>query len=129
MGVLQKTEGFRHISSWTGFHIKLRQRIDVSQSNVGYLDCVDAPTTNMSTVYFMLESSLKIKDQLNINSVICVYDQAIYAKAYQIKCNDPAKFQDAFLMMGTFHIILTFMAVSAARFKDAELKGYRLLTE
>ena len=62
VGVLRKTEGFRHSSSWTGFHIKLRERIDVSQSNVGYLDCVDAPPTDMSTVTYILESSLKIKD-------------------------------------------------------------------
>ena len=96
VGVLRKTEGFRHSSSWTGFHIKLRERIDVSQSNVGYLDCVDTPAIDMSTVTYMVESSIKIKDQLNINSIVYVYDQAIYAKAYRIKWKEPAKFQDAF---------------------------------
>ena len=42
-------------------------------------------------------------------------------KAFQIKCKEPEKFQVVFLMMGTFHVILTFLAVTAARFRDAGL--------
>ena len=48
-----------------------------------------------------------------------MYDQAIYAKAIQIKCAEPDRFKDAFLMIGTFYVILTFLAVIAACFKDA----------
>ena len=76
----------------------------------------------MSTVYYMMEKLLKIKSQLNVKSIICVRDQTIYAKAYQINCKEPTKFQDVFLMMGTFHFILTFMPVLVVRFKDARLK-------
>ena len=76
----------------------------------------------MSTVYYMMEKLLKIKSQLNVKSIICVRDQTIYTKAYQINCKEPTKFQDVFLMMGTFHFILTFMPVLVVRFKDARLK-------
>lgn len=51
-----------------------------------------------------------------------MYDQAIYAKAFKIKCKEPDKFSDVFLMMGAFHIILTSFAVIAARFNDAGLR-------
>ena len=69
----------------------------------------------------MLEWSLRIKDQLKLSSIVCVYDQSVYgnAKAFQIKCKEPSKFHDIFLMMGTFHVIPTFLAVIAARLKDA----------
>ena len=40
-----------HIPSWTGYHIKLRSRVPVKKNFVGYLDCLDAPATEMSTVY------------------------------------------------------------------------------
>ena len=73
----------------------------------------------MCTIYYMMERSRQIKDQLNVKLIVCVYDQAIYAKAYQIKCKEQEKFQDLFLMMGTLHIILTFLAVISSRFKDA----------
>ena len=49
--------------------------LDVGFLDVDYLDCLDAPGTDMSTVCYMLERSLEIKDQLNINSIICAYDQ------------------------------------------------------
>ena len=51
-----------------------------------------------------------------------MYDQAIYAKAFQIKCAEPDRFRDVFLMMNTFHVILTFLAVIATSFKDAGLR-------
>ena len=63
-----------------------------------------------------------IKDQLNLKSIVCLFDQAIYAKAYQIKCKEQEKFQELFLMMGTFHIILIFLSVISSRFKDAGLR-------
>ncbi len=112
----------QHIPSWTGFFIKIRQDIPVRPSRVGYLDCLDAPATEISTIYHMLERALKIKTQLKVDSIVCVYDQAIYAKAYQIQCKEPEKFKSIFLMMGTFHIIMTLLAVMAVRFKDAGLK-------
>ena len=112
----------QHIPSWTGFFIKIRQDVPIRPSKVGYLDCLDAPATEMSTIYHMLERALRIKSQLKVKSIVCVYDQAIYAKAYQIKCKEPEKFKSVFLMMGTFHIIMTLLAVIAARFKDAGLK-------
>ena len=111
-----------HIPSWTGFFIKIRKGVTINLSNVGYLDCLNGPATEISTIYHMMERALHIKSQLNMESIVCVYDQAIYAKAYQIKCKEPAKFKEIFLMMGTFHIIMTFFAVIAARFKDAGLK-------
>ena len=110
------------IPSWTGFNIKLRENKQINQSNIGYLDCLDAPATDMSTIYHMMQRSVKIKEQLKLRSIVCVYDQAIYAKAYQIKCKNPDQFKGVFLMMGTFHVILNFLAVIAARFKDAGLR-------
>ena len=40
-----------HIPGWTGYHTKLRSRAPVKKNFVGYLDCLDAPATEMSTVY------------------------------------------------------------------------------
>ena len=39
------------IPSWSGFHTKLRSCVSVGKNIVGYLDCSDAPATEMSTVY------------------------------------------------------------------------------
>ena len=67
------------IPSWTGFHIKLREKTTITLSNVEYLDCLNAPATDMSTIYHMMQRSVQIKEQLSLKSVLCVYDQVIYA--------------------------------------------------
>ena len=61
-----------HILSWTGFHKKLQEKTTITQSNVGYLDCLDAPATDMSTVNHMIQWSVRIKEQLKLKSIVCV---------------------------------------------------------
>ena len=107
---LRKVSLSFHISSWIGFHIKLREKTTMNQ-NVGCLDCLDAPVTDMSTIYHMMQQSVRVKEQLKLKSTVCVYDQAIYVKTFQIKCPEPDRFKDVFLMMVTFHVILTFLVV------------------
>ena len=39
------------IPGWTGFNIKVRNGEQVSQDNIGYLQTIDAPASNMPTVF------------------------------------------------------------------------------
>ena len=64
-----------------------------------------------------------MKTSLSLKSIVCVFDQSIFAKAMEIKRKEPKKFQDFFIMLGTFHTIIMFMAVINKRFKDAGLRG------
>ena len=73
--------------------------LQISQSNTGYFNCLDALVTEMSIVYHTMKKLLRIKDQLILSSIVCVYDKVIYAKAFRNKCKEPEKFQDMFLMM------------------------------
>ena len=99
---LRNCENLRHIPSWTGFFIKLHKDVSINPSKVDYLDCLNAPATEMSTIYHMMGRALRIKSQLNLQSIVCVYDQAIYAKAYQIKCKETMKCKHAFLFVFFF---------------------------
>ena len=110
------------ILSWTGYHIKLRMGQSVKKDLVGYLDCLDAPATEMSTIYDLMERAVKIREYLNIPTLVCVYDQAIYAKAVEIKLKDPRTFSYLFLVMGTFYILLMYLGVIGAPFGDAGMK-------
>ena len=57
--------------------IKVRDEEQVSQDNIGYLQTIDALSSNMSTVFEVLSQSLKIKDSLRLNAIVVVFDQAI----------------------------------------------------
>ena len=39
------------IPSWTGFNILVQDGIPVLKSSIHYLDCIDAPATDISTIY------------------------------------------------------------------------------
>ena len=58
------------IPSWTGYHIQLRSRLPVARNFVGYLDCLDAPATEMATIYHFIERALRIQEQLETDKLV-----------------------------------------------------------
>ena len=54
--------------------------------------------------------------------MVCVYDQAIFAKAIEIKFKEKEKFKSLVLMMGGFHTLMMFLGIIGIRFKDAGLQ-------
>ena len=43
------------IPSWTGFHIAIRNDIPVLKATVSYLESINKPATEMTTIYQVLE--------------------------------------------------------------------------
>ena len=110
------------VPSWTGFNIVLRTDGLIMKDNIGYLPTINPPATAMSTIYEMLCQSLKIKDQLGLESIVLVCDQAIYAKAVEVAWANDSKFKSIIIRLGAFHTICTFLAVIGKRFADAGLR-------
>ena len=90
------------VSGWTGFNISTRNELSVSQDNVGYLPTINAPASNLSTVYEVLTQSLKIKDTLVLKSIVVVFDQVLYAKATEIIWKKHEQFKN-FIQSELFH--------------------------
>ena len=65
---------------------------------------------------------MQIADSLKLLSIVCVFDQAIYSKALQVKWKEKAKFKNCVLMMGAFHMLMVFMHILSKRFGDAGLR-------
>ena len=116
----------QNVCGWTGFNILVRDEIEVKKDNihVGYLPTIDAPATNMSTVFEILNQSLKIKDTLKLQAtyVVVVFDQVLSAKAAEIKWKLTDRFRSIVLRMGAFHTICTFLGIIGKRFQDVRLK-------
>lgn len=87
------------ISSWTGFNILIRSNIYVVQDTVSYLPTINAPATEMSTINEVLTQTLNIMETLGLKEIVCVFDQALYAKAAEIIWKHE-KFQNIKLRMG-----------------------------
>ena len=110
------------ISSWTGFNIQTRDNIVVTQDTVAYLPTVNAPATELSTVYEVLNQTVRIMDSLQLSEIVCVFDQALYAKALEIAWKHPDRFDCIIFRMGVFHTLCTLLAIVGKRFGDAGLR-------
>ena len=90
--------------------------------NIAYLPTVNAPATDLTTVYEVLNRSLKIMHALKLNVIVCVFDQALYAKASEVAWKHQDTFSHILLRMGVFHTICTMPAIMGKRFGDAGLR-------
>ena len=57
------------IPGWTGFNIKVRDRVVVVESTISYLDTVDSSATDLKTAYEMLSQGCEIKNRLQLSAV------------------------------------------------------------
>ena len=121
--ILSRKEDINYIvSSWTGFNILIRNEMPILHSNIQYLTSVDSPATEMSTVITVLDRCLKIKEQLRLKYIVCVFDQAIYCKAMELKSRYPDKYKDCVVMLVIFHMIMMYLGIIGKTFSDAGLK-------
>ena len=68
-----------------------------------------------------MERCLAIKERLKLKSIVCVFDQAIYAKAVEIKWKKMDQFKDCVVILGIFHLLMMYLRIIGKRFKDAGL--------
>ena len=109
------------IASWTGFNI-MSNSSNVMEDNTGYLPTRNTPATNMSTVHEVLVQSTQIMDSLHLQSIVCVFDQALYAKAAEIKWKHMDSFGRVVLRMGAFHTTCCLLSILGKRFANAGLR-------
>ena len=114
-----KTHPLLLVPSWTGFFIKISDKIVVIQSTVGYLDTLDSPGTDLKTAYEILCRGLEIKERLQLKTVACAFDQAFYAKAMEVLWIQKERFKGLVVMMVGFHLLMTLLAIIGSRFGDA----------
>ena len=93
------------VPSWTGFNINTRNQVQVSEDVVGYLPTINAPATELNTVFEILKQSELIRRNLFLDTIVVVLDQALFAKAAEIVWKQKHNFSHILLRMGTFHTI------------------------
>ena len=114
--------GSQSIPSWTGFNISTRNDININQDVVSYLPTINAPATEMSTVNEIIKQTDLLRQMLQLDNIVVVMDQALYSKATEILWKHNDRYQHIIIRLGTFHTILTVLAILGKRFQDAGLR-------
>lgn len=115
-------DAVQKIPSRTGFNIAGRNNEVIMKDVVSYLPTINAPATQLTTVSEILQQSEDIRQRLNLPSIVVVMDQALYAKACEIKWKNSDNYDDIVLRLGTFHTICNVLSIIGKRFQDAGLR-------
>ena len=110
------------VASWTGFNIQCRNDFTTNKDVLRYLPTINAPATNMDTIFEVVKRSEAIRIELQLSKIVLVADQAIYAKVAEVVWRDRERYSNIIIRMGTFHTICNALAVLGKRFQDAGLR-------
>ncbi len=90
-----------------------------TMTNVGYCQMIDSASTELPTVYTAMKRSQEFARQTGQESIDVVFDQAIYAKAQEIKMSRGSEFDNVVLRLGPLHTAFMYLHVLGKRFGDA----------
>lgn len=106
------------LPGWTGFNIMLKDTV-LPSTHVGYLPVIDASPTDLNTVHTILSRSIAIADSLEQKEVVLVMDQAIYAKAQEIRWQTNSYSERIVVRMGEFHTAMVYLSCIGKLYGDA----------
>ena len=110
------------VPGWTGFNILLKGQNIPPVSKIRYLPIIDGSPSDYSTLYTALQQSLKIADELSLEKIVLVFDEAIYAKMQQLRWKDEVLMNRFVVRLGEFHATMSFLSTIGACFRDAGLQ-------
>ena len=118
----QAEQANQDVCSWTGFNILSRKGLEVNSDKIGYLPTINAPATQLATCAEILEKSKDVMKQLNLETIVLVFDQALFAKVAEVMWKHKERYRGIILRMGTFHTICNLLSILGKRFQDAGLR-------
>lgn len=118
---IHASEMEKSLPSWTGFNTQLAADVP-NMSTIGYLPVIDAPVTDLATVNAILRHSVSICQRLQLPEIVIVFDEAIYAKAQQIRWKEQEYMDRLVVRLGDFHTVMSYCSGIAKIYKDAGLQ-------
>lgn len=110
------------LPGWTGFNILVQGSNIPPVSRIRYLPIIDGSPSQYSTLYTSLQQSIKIADELLLERIVLVFDEAIYAKIQQIRWKDEILMSRFIVRLGDFHTTMSFLSGIGVLFRDAGLQ-------
>lgn len=107
---------------WTGYNSMIRQDRETSVTVTAYPPIIEAPPSDMSTVYTTLKRGKDLAEKCGQDFHIHTFDQQLYAIAQMVKLSRQEEFPRTVLRLGGFHNLSTFIACIGKIWGDAGLK-------
>lgn len=106
------------LPTWTGYQKMVTPEENMlRKSHLHYLDVIEAPPNDLSTIKHVLDMSVKKADELELEAIVVIFDQALYSKAQHIRWKDGDLQRRLVLRMGEFHTCMAFMGAIGKMFR------------
>ena len=112
--------GLPNVPMWVGFNSRINDH-DSPQQIISYLTPINASPTNTSIVLQTMEQSKKIAEDLQQPSIQVTYDLAIAKVALQIQASEKPTFDNLFIHLGPFHIMMAYFKAIGKVISDCGL--------
>ena len=110
------------LPGWKGFNVLVQGLKIPPVSKIRYLPIVNGSPSEYSTLYTALQRSMKIADELSLEKVVLVFDEAICAKIQQIRWKDERFISQLIVRLGDFHATMSFLSAIGKLFGDVGLQ-------
>lgn len=108
------------IPMWVGFNCKIHD-IETCKQHISYLTPINASPTSNSVVLETMQQSKKIAEELNQSSIQVTYDLAIAKVALQIQATEKPTYDNLFIHLGPFHIMMAYFKAVGKVISDCGL--------
>ena len=118
----------QQVPSWSGF---ISRTGDAPQklTTIDYFPVIPHPITEYATVQETLKYAEEATKEVNQKYVITTYDLGVCMKAFPIIWNEPRKYKNHIIMIGTFHILCTYMKMIGNKIQGTGLSDILLESE
>ncbi|KAL4113704.1 hypothetical protein QTP88_017283 [Uroleucon formosanum] len=107
MWVLSHALKIRNTTMWTGYN-SLTTTNHGSKQKIFYLTPINMSPTNTTVIYETMVQAQKIANECHQNFMSVTYDLAIAKVALQIQTTEQPKFDNLFINLGAFHIMMAY---------------------
>lgn len=92
---------------WVGYNSLIYQD-NTCMQKVSYLTTINASPTSTSVVIETLKQSQKVAEECGETYMQVTYDLAIAKIALQLQCTEKPRFDNLFIHVGTFHVMMAY---------------------
>lgn len=105
-----KVHDIPRICGWNGFMEQFTASNKYAMTEVIPLPFINAPPSDLNTIYTTLLNALEKCDTLKQQSCIVTFDQPLYQKARRmVACSPDPRFRRIIVRLGGFHMMMSFM--------------------
>ena len=96
------------VPGWAGF-ISVTGSKPIKLTTIDYYPVINYPITDYSTVQECLRFAKEATKEVGQTYTITTFDLGVSMKALPLICNNPIKYKNHIVMVGTFHLVCAFL--------------------